>query len=247
MAVFQIRRRDGTLQLDGEIGTYVFHSKGTVVTGDSHLPTQATSTAYFPMVRDSNEILAVRGPNGYAFARYADFTKDGVWYHIYHTMFPKGTTMTWYRFIPAMEVPGLVGPGLELRNRQNQITYASNMRALRCWGTVSNIGTSFSLTAGRDYAAIIQTLAGKSSIHYDGDWYEEYDDKGRPTGQYWTGSQDNPLYGVRFDSQTTGQLTRVEFNNQSVRAPKSGNSPPPDQVSYDLDIINLMMVDVTYL
>lgn len=253
--VFRTFRSDGTLQFDAGIAPYVFHSKGSVTTvsttGPSpHWSGNSPSSALIPMNRDSNELMALYMP-GYGYARYGNVAHPttGVWYHVYHTMAPVGSTMTYYKFVPATELAqATYGPGLWLFNEAGALTFHSDMRPLIPVADLTGLGASASLPAGRTYASVVQSLAGHERYTWDGTQETVENDKGQVIARLWNGFSDSKLYGVQWSTPRAASLVQAAFNDQSIQMDVR-NSPtrPADSEFYHTEIENALLVDVTGL
>lgn len=250
MAVTSLYRDDGTLIFDPGIPPYCCVAKGTVTTvsttgANPHWSGNSPSSALIPMSYDSDELIALYMP-GYGYARYANLQFNGVWYHIFHTMAPVGTTVTFYRFMPATTIGGDFGPGVETFTSAAQRTFHSAMRPAIVMGTLSGLGASATLPAGRTYASIVQTLAGHSRSVWDGGQESEYNDKGQLIWTYWTGYSDSKLYGVEWSASNAPSLVQVWFDDQQIKMDVlQSPSRPADTEFYHMEIENVLFVDVT--
>jgi len=255
--VFRVFRPDGMLQFDATAATLVFHSKGTVTTVSTtgftpHWSNSSPSSALIPMDRNSNELFALYMP-GYGYARYANVQHPttGVWYHVYHTMAPPGSTVTWYRFLPATELaaPGSGwGPGLALYNESGQLTFHSDMRPMIAPAALTGVGASTQLPAGRSYASLVQTLAGHERYTWDGTQEVVENDKGQVIARLWNGVADGKLYGVKWNSPTNPSLVEVSFNDQIIQQDvNTSPTVPANSTFYSIPIEDVLFVDVTGL
>lgn len=248
MAVFQTFREDGSLQFDAGITPYCYHSKGTVTTisttgSNPHWSGSSPSSALIPMNYDSDELIALYMPD-YGYARYANLPFNGVWYHIFHTMAPVGTTVTFYRFMLSTTIgTGAPGAGLELFNQAGQRTFNSKMRPAIVAGTLSNLGASMTLPPGRQYASVVQTQAGHERTTWDGSQEVITNDKGQVIATVWNGSSDQKLYGVKWLAPNAPVLVQVNFNDGVVQS--TSPSRPPDSEFYRNEIQNVLFFDVT--
>lgn len=253
--VFRTFRSDGSLQFDAGITPFVFHSKGVVTTVSTtgyspHWSGNSPSSALIPMNRDSNEMIAVYLP-GYGYARYGNVAHpaNGIWYHVYHTMAPVGTEVTYYRFVDATELASATyGPGIELYNESGVRTFHSDMRPAVISGTLSGLGATTTLPAGRTYASVVQSLAGHERSYWDGTQEKIYGDKGQVIARVWNGYSDAKLYGVQWTAPNTPRLVEVWFNDQSIQMDvKNSPTVPANSEFYHIDIENCLFLDVTGL
>lgn len=249
MAIGRFYRQDGSIQFDANIPPYAFQGKGTVTTisttGSSpHWSTSSPSSALIPMAYDSDELIAVF-LFGYGYARYANLSYNGQWYHIFHTDAPVGTTVTYYRFRIATSFQGDYGPGLQLFNTAGVRTYHSGLRAAVPVGFVSGVGSSLVLPTGRAYASVVQTQAGYERYVWSGEREVETNDKGQIISRSWLGQQIGRLYGVKWSNAWTADLVEVPFNDASIRS--GATTKPADSVFYSNPINDVMLLDVTDL
>lgn len=253
--VFRTFRSDGSLQFDAGITPFVFQSKGVVTTVSTtgyspHWSGNSPSSALIPMNRDSNELIAIYLPQ-YGYARYGNVAHPttGVWYHVYHTMAPLGTAVTYYRFVPATELPpATYGPGIELYTEAGIRTFHSDMRPAVIAGTLSGLGATTTLPAGRTYASVVQSLAGHNRSFWDGGRESEYDDKGRLIWTYWTGYTDGKLYGVQWTAPNKPSLVEVWFDDEQIRMDvKQSPTVPANSEFFHIEIENCLFFDVTGL
>ncbi|WP_084581792.1 hypothetical protein [Sphingomonas azotifigens] len=247
MAIFRTFRPDGSLQFDAAITPYCLLEKGYVSTvsttgSNPHWSGNSPSSALIPMNYDSDELIALYLP-GYGYARYANLSWNGSWWHIFHTMAPVGSLVTYYRFAYATTIPGYGGAGLQLFNPAGQRTFHSSMRPAIVAGTLSGLYSGISLPAGRQYASVVQTQAGHERTTWSGGQDVITDDKGQVIAIVWTGDSDQKLYGVRWLTQDSAQLVEVEFNGGPVQS--ASPTQPADTQFYRNEIENVLFLDVT--
>lgn len=247
MPIARFYRPDGSLQFDASIPPYTFLSKETVTTvsttgSNPHWSNNSPSTAMIPMAYDSDELIAVYLP-GYGYARYGNLPFNGVWYHIYHTDAPLNTTVTYYRFRLGTQIAGDFGPGLKLYNEAGARTYHSGSRAAVVAGFLSGAGNTINLPGGRNYASVVQTLAGYERSIWDGGQEIITNDKGQTIAKVWTGESLGRLYGVKWNNTTSATLVEVPFDDQQIQSEAKDN--PADSYFYMNPIENVMFLDVT--
>lgn len=250
----QTFRSDGSLQFDTDIPPYVFTEKGTVTTisttgANPHWSNTSPSTALIPMNYDSDEMIALYMP-GYSYARYANLQFNGVWYHIFHTSAPVGTPVTFYRFVMGTNVATNYSGGWECFDGNGVRTFHAYMRPAVVAATLSGLGSSLTLPAGRSYASVVQTLAGHERYTYDNVVQSEQNEKGQTIFRWYDMFVDGKLYGVSW-SGTTATLSTVSFNDQTAQygIPTTGAVPPPPAPSeyFHIEIENVLFLDVTGL